>query len=247
MTTGTWLEIVHQPHRLELGGKPLPAFTAFHVPTGRTTFIGGFGQPHGVDVGPGVVSLPGEARTVTSGGLFQLGSIELRVLASPLHTCAWPADVARPHTTDDDALRVVSDQLLERGYEVGHRFTARGPDDRSWLGPFRLDDVTRWRLGLVDELRLSHLPSRWASALALRHLAVFSTLRSLVFAVEWVFEVRAFLEALIAQGGLPWLERLEVVVKSDRAQTAQLDRLVLDGRATAFPRLVDLKLSPPTD
>ncbi|MCA2981891.1 MAG: hypothetical protein INH41_18500 [Myxococcaceae bacterium] len=242
MATGAWLEIVHQPHRLELAGRPLPAFTPFGVPPGRVTFIGGFGQPLGVDVAAGVVTLPADGRAVAPGGLLSLGSIGLRVLSSPLQTSAWPSDVARPLTADDETLRVVADLLLERGYALGHRVLARSADDGSWLGPFGVDEVTGWRLGLVDELRLSRLPSRWAAAVALRNLAIFGVVRSLVFAVEWVFEVRAFLEALIAQGGLPFLERLEVVAKLDHAQAAQLDRLVLDGRAAAFPRLGDLRL-----
>jgi hypothetical protein len=240
MAHGAWLEIVHQPHRLELGGKPLTPFLPFRVPQGRVTFVGGFGQPLGVDIGPDSVTLPAEGRTVVPGRLFALGTIELRVLASPLQTSAWPHEVPRPLATDDETLRVVSDQLLERGYELGHRLTGRGPDDRSWLGPFPVEEVSRWKLGLVDELRLTQLPSRWAAAVALRHLAAFAVLRSLVFVVEWVFEVQAFLEALIAQGGLPFLERIEVLRGVDRAQAARLDRLVRDA---AFPRLVELKLS----
>jgi hypothetical protein len=242
MPNGAWLEIVHQPHRLELGGKPLAAFTPFRIPSGRVTFIGGFGQPLGIDVGDEALTLPMEGRTVRPGRLFELGSIELRVLASPLQTSAWPVELTRPASVDDDTLRVVSDQLLERGYELGHRFAGRGADDRSWLGPFRVEEVTRWRFGLVDELRLSRLPSRWAAALALRHLGAFTALRSLVFAIEWIFDVQTFIEALIAQGGLPWLERLEVTAKVDRTQAARLDRLVLEGRSTAFPRLEELKL-----
>jgi hypothetical protein len=145
----------------------------------------------------------------------------------------------------DAALPVLGDAFLERGYAVGQRFIRRVPaEDALWLGAFPTASVMAWRLGVVDAMRLTRVDFPWSMATALRRTAVTCLLRRLRLELSRDGLLR-FAEALTAQGGLPWLERLAVEVPpgflppSHRA--AQAERRTLEAAvarlAAVLPRL----------
>jgi hypothetical protein len=172
------------------------------------------------------LSLHGERLDVTggpaplrlfTGDTFEASSgVVFRVVgADASASCGWPPDVAAPLTVPtDEGLRVFGDQLLERGYPVGQRFTSRDPaEDQKWLGAIPLEAVTAWRVGVVDALRLAQTPaSPWALVKALRRTAITRCLRRLTLGpMPYEDTLVRILEALVAQGGLPWLQQLDVI------------------------------------
>jgi hypothetical protein len=145
---------------------------------------------------------------------------------------------------DEAGLRVLGDALLERGHAVGRRFISRvSSEDSAWLGAFSPSAVTEWRLGVVDALRLDRADAVWGTATALRRTAVTRGLRALQLTLPHADTTLRFLDALEAQGGLPWLERLTVEVpalgsegRAGRGQRRRLQEAV-ERLSRAFPQL----------
>jgi hypothetical protein len=250
-----WLELVAHGRRITLRGRAVELFTPFQVVGSMQV---GAHEELALEGGQACRLLAHETtlevaaerlgrHELQAGQTLDLGAAMLRVIGpKPEGTCGWPADVSPtlvPH--DDHGLSVLGDQLLERGHAVGARFIARNQaEDASWLGAFPVSAVRSWRLGVVDSFRLDDLQtwSSWGTVVALRRTAVTSVMRDLTLAVH-EFNAVHLIEALAAQGGLPWLERLEVIVGGlDLRGHTDLERALaeLEGvqpKLTARPRL----------
>ena len=264
---GTWVELVVQSHRVQRRGVDVQLYEPFEVD--RRLTCGGQGcdlQVAGQDgrrrvfePRPGMLLLLDArgrvARELGAGDLFDLSSgafgstvgVHFRVVGpSPSGTCGWPPELpGPPMVPDDGGLRVLGDALLERGFAVGQRFIRRAPDeDALWLGAFPRTSVQAWRVGVVDALRLKRVDFVWSTATALRRTAVTRVLRRLQLELSRDNLLR-FSEALLAQGGLPWLERLTVEVPppflppSHRAARAERRKIeeTLQRLEAVLPRL----------
>lgn len=171
----------------------------------------------------------------------------LRVLETPLASCGWPREVAAPMGPwSDELLAVLGDSLLEKGFVVGSRLSARERrEDVTWLPLLALlpppcREVT-WRHGVVDALRLrtslelgasdelsspagplethARLPTlTWALGRSLARHAVCKPMRMLT--LEGTLPLRndllRLLAGLAAGGVLPCLERVTVELLAPR-------------------------------
>lgn len=231
---GTWVELVMQTLGVTFHGRALSLVEPFELTDPVT--VGGAGCSIAVD---GESALPFTLRPLSGGELEvvqngrrrrcrmgQLVSLSsgnagvalnfVRVIgSSALGTCGLPGEVPAPvGPLDDTALRVFGDQLLEQGYSIGERFHLRAADDLVWLGPFTPTDVATWRGGVVERLRLTQFRHPWALCQAMRKTGIVRLMRHLELSGRRT-EITQFVEALTAQGGLPWLESVGVVVRPE--------------------------------
>lgn len=264
---GTWVELVVQSHRVQRQGADVQLYQPFEVDRRLTCgghgcdleVAGQDGRRRVLEPRPGGLQLldargrvarelgPGDLFDLSSGAFGSSVGVYFRVVGpSPLGSCGWPEAVPGPPAAPDArGLQVLGDALLEQGFPVGQRFIRRVPaEDALWLGAFPLSSVQAWRAGVVDALRLTRADFVWSYATALRRTAVTRVLRRLRLELSRDTLVR-FAEALQAQGGLPWLERLAVEVppaflppahRGAKAERARIEQ-ALETLERALPRL----------
>lgn len=256
-----WIETVLAP-QVTLDGAVFEPFTPFELlvpvrfgPAGSgATFE--WTESHELELRPepeGVrmkTRFIGEDRLIKVGAVGELGPLVLRVMSSPQESAGWPAQLVRPPSPwTAESRSVLADQFLELGLTVGRRFVDRNHrEDEFWFPVGGRRPMVRWLLGGVDRATLSALPtSQFAHSLVRQ--AVCAPMKQLELRFRDPPNPEATVRGLIAGGGLPCLEQLQLKVEPSLEVTPVdvvaelLDGLrALPGFSAAFPSLRSLEV-----